>query len=502
MNRSRSNSSTEPPGFVINDSNIHELVNQYFENNLPPALQNVPIGEWDVSLVTDMALLFAVRATFNEPLNRWIVSNVTNMIGMFSGCTSFNQPLDRWNVSNVTNMDGMFSECEDFDQPLNSWEVSNVTNMAGMFYMCQSFNQPLYEWNLERVTNMEFMFYGCLRFDQLLTTWDVGRANHYRAFEFAPMRLENLPSFDGLAVEEVAYEVHNAFDRIRLGELAEIVNYEETDPEINYRTYSDTVIQKLRQMIDSVFFDEEKEMHHKLLNSLVLKIQAIDFHAAPTASFIDAILNYVRRQSPTFQKNYVASFIDQSVFAYGERTDATQEELDGAPNVTTSSCPHGIQERLVMSLRDGGLSISDNREYRQIAAIIGNEAFEDSCPTDFNNSVILQSISTCFKTLSATLDGKDLPEQKRILVECVMEWLRTNHGYASDVPPRSLTRLIDTFDDVLLGSGRRNNKKGHTRCRHKTKRTNQTKKMKNVNKKTNKNNTNKTNKMNTKKRMV
>ena len=98
---------------IIDDSNIHSLVNKYLENKslLPNDLKDIPIWEWDVSLVTDMSNLFEGRTDFNEPLNNW-------------------------NVSNVTNMESMFMECEIFDQPLNDWNVSNVTNMTSMFVCC------------------------------------------------------------------------------------------------------------------------------------------------------------------------------------------------------------------------------------------------------------------------------------------------------------------------------------------------------------------------------
>ena len=43
---------------------------------------------WDVTLVTNMSMLFAkidldVVATFNAPIDQWITSQVTNMKGMF-----------------------------------------------------------------------------------------------------------------------------------------------------------------------------------------------------------------------------------------------------------------------------------------------------------------------------------------------------------------------------------------------------------------------------------
>ena len=46
--------------FVIDDRNIHSLVDAYLTNRtrIPPNLRNIAIGDWDVSNVTNMASLF------------------------------------------------------------------------------------------------------------------------------------------------------------------------------------------------------------------------------------------------------------------------------------------------------------------------------------------------------------------------------------------------------------------------------------------------------------
>ena len=123
---------------IITNANLRQLVLKYVSNKkeLPDDLKGVPIGQWDVSRVTNMQNMFLGRYTFNEPLDTWDVSNVTNMDGMFYRCKEFNQPLNAWNVSNVTSMMGMFSGCSAFDQPLNAWNVSNVTKMESMFDDC------------------------------------------------------------------------------------------------------------------------------------------------------------------------------------------------------------------------------------------------------------------------------------------------------------------------------------------------------------------------------
>jgi len=160
----------------INNGNIKKFVKRYYRRQtlfLPPNIRNIPIGQWDVSQVTNMEGLFQNLENFNEPLNNWNVSNVTDMNNMFYKCLNFNQPLDNWNVSNVTDMDSMFYKCNRFNQPLNNWNVSNVTNMKSMFSECFQFNQPLNDWNISNVINMKSMFSECVTFNQPLNNWNV-----------------------------------------------------------------------------------------------------------------------------------------------------------------------------------------------------------------------------------------------------------------------------------------------------------------------------------------
>ena len=51
---------------------------------------DVPINEWDTSLITDMSNLFHNKTTFNDDISNWDVSSVTNMSRMFEDVSSFN----------------------------------------------------------------------------------------------------------------------------------------------------------------------------------------------------------------------------------------------------------------------------------------------------------------------------------------------------------------------------------------------------------------------------
>ena len=91
-----------------------------------------PIGEWDVSHVTDMSDLFRDAALFNSDISKWDVSAVTTMQGMFYGARSFNGDVSPWNVSLVTAMDYMFAEARQFGQHI-CWDIPPATNTYYIF---------------------------------------------------------------------------------------------------------------------------------------------------------------------------------------------------------------------------------------------------------------------------------------------------------------------------------------------------------------------------------
>ena len=47
--------------------------------------------------------------------------------------SAFNQPIGDWDVSSVTEMSSMFRSASSFNQPIGDWDTSNVTDMTGMF---------------------------------------------------------------------------------------------------------------------------------------------------------------------------------------------------------------------------------------------------------------------------------------------------------------------------------------------------------------------------------
>ena len=126
--------------YVIDDNNIHLLCHSYRVAKDPQYA-----NQWPISPPKDKQYWYQSKlpdALLDHPIGDWNVSRVTNMYGLFFGWPSFNEPLNKWNVSNVTNMNEMFRGCTSFNQPLNKWDVSNVTDMFGMFHGCLLYTSP------------------------------------------------------------------------------------------------------------------------------------------------------------------------------------------------------------------------------------------------------------------------------------------------------------------------------------------------------------------------
>ena len=190
----------------ITNQNIRMLVYDYCTNKskLPEDLKKMPIGKWNVNLVTNFENAFMNMQSFDEPLD-WDVSNATNMMRMFTGCETFNQTL-KWNVEKVTNMNSMFKDCKTFNKPLKwntkslvyaklmfagckkfnqplKWNTKELVDASNMFSQCNVFNQPL-AWDVSSVRDMSYMFKSCHEFNQTLT-WDVSFVSNMSSmFEF------------------------------------------------------------------------------------------------------------------------------------------------------------------------------------------------------------------------------------------------------------------------------------------------------------------------------
>ena len=81
-----------------------------------------PIGEWDVSRITDMSDIFGGADQFNGDISKWDVSRVTDMRSMFADAALFNADVSKWKVKRVTNMNGMFTFATSFNGDISKWD--------------------------------------------------------------------------------------------------------------------------------------------------------------------------------------------------------------------------------------------------------------------------------------------------------------------------------------------------------------------------------------------
>ena len=82
-----------------------------------------------------------------ENVTRLATTKITNMSDLFfldnGAISDFNQPIGNWDVSSVTNMGSMFSNASSFNQKLSSWDVENVTK-------CARFSDNVTSWTLPK----------------------------------------------------------------------------------------------------------------------------------------------------------------------------------------------------------------------------------------------------------------------------------------------------------------------------------------------------------------
>lgn len=104
-----------PP--VISDANFKTLVRHCLKSHDPSACDTM--AAWDVSRVTDCALLFWEPT--NDANEDWV---------LLDGADTFNVDISKWNTSSCTTMKSMFNGAASFDQPIGDWNVHRVTDVS------------------------------------------------------------------------------------------------------------------------------------------------------------------------------------------------------------------------------------------------------------------------------------------------------------------------------------------------------------------------------------
>jgi surface protein len=483
----------------ITNNTINKLVKWYFEapHRLPEGLKQtdaasgditpIPIGDWDVSEVTNMNAVFIDYTNFNEPLNTWNVSNVTSMDMMFSGCKRFNQPLDQWNVGRVTNMLGMFNLCEDFNQPLNAWgeNMEQVEDVSSMFRGCISFNQPLDQWNVSGVRSMSSIFRGATRFRQDLTGWNVANVRHppylrpLRDVDIVAMFREsgmsnhrelwprfNLHPRNTVAASQVdPHQVHRESGKIDYAKLnAFYVEKLGVEPPLppSYPEYIQAAMTdfikrgEVGEAPPTVFAitGPREQLRAGLTQIMTTRLNGLNYREKSPV-VLQALVNtveYVKRQPPAFQGAYVKAFVQDCTTAYEGQGGAAMTCAAGALERVILSVTNAIQ---TMNSVDQGrpewntlldiITVSPRTKIPELirAWYKAHKTGEDGRPTGF--TVDERNAEGRRAHLKAAL-LKEYPKEGE-LIEAMITEIADNIGYDDD-------------DFNVLYGGRRRRRKG------------------------------------------
>lgn len=191
------------------DTSNVENMSRMFENC---KTFNHPISSWDTSSVEDMSYMFLNCEKFNQSLDSWDVSSVTTMSHMFENCESFNSSLNEWKPKNCKDMSFMFLNCSSFNQSLNGWDTSSVENMEGLFANCEKFNKQINKWNVRSVKKMNGMFDGCKIYNQPLGEWDVSNVvNMASLFQGCNFFNQPLEEWDVSNVEDMSFMFYKCY---------------------------------------------------------------------------------------------------------------------------------------------------------------------------------------------------------------------------------------------------------------------------------------------------
>ena len=171
------------------------------------------IGSWDVSSVTNMAIMFDGATAFNQDIRMWDVGNVTAFGQMFAGATLMianysapSTPTAAWfttpctvngtNYRTINDTSGTYITLDDLKSRARNWnnttdlvttcDVSKFTDFSEAFVNNRAFNQDIGSWDVSSVTDMSYMFYGATAFDQDIGSWDVSSVTNMSLCSMAP----------------------------------------------------------------------------------------------------------------------------------------------------------------------------------------------------------------------------------------------------------------------------------------------------------------------------
>jgi len=159
---------------------LRDAVDAYMADSSSTSEYGHPIGNWDVSGVSDFSQLFSAKRNpqmlyFDEDLSNWNMESATNCDSMFEETVSFTNSgnsLAGWDMSKVTSMSRMFASSA-FQGDISQWSVTRVRDFSFMFEFATAFASDLSGWQTNEAVDFGWMFRGAMRFNSSLSGFDV-----------------------------------------------------------------------------------------------------------------------------------------------------------------------------------------------------------------------------------------------------------------------------------------------------------------------------------------
>jgi hypothetical protein len=138
---------------------------------------NADVGNWDISKVVNMELMFYGAAAFEgNGLDKWDTSALLNMDRTFQGANNMDADLGKWVVSKVIHMGGTFNSAKFVGTGLSTWITTSLQYMDQTFRGAAAMNGDVSGWNVAQVAKMQWLFADAVMFEGVgLDKWNVAQ---------------------------------------------------------------------------------------------------------------------------------------------------------------------------------------------------------------------------------------------------------------------------------------------------------------------------------------
>ena len=244
----------------------------------------------------------------------------------------------------------------------------------------------------------------------------------------------------------VQYEVHQAFDKIDLSKIYEVIGSE--SPSYNPEKLFDFI----RELVYTNTLDEDE--HTKtitLFEQFTPNIRDI-FRCdsdSETKRLLATVLTYVGHQNQEFKNNYIRFFIGDISSSY--------EYNPEIPDLPTASCEKGIKERIVMSLKSA--TLGQTEAYLPLL-----RAFTNKIPIDVMRQFTVDCMNDPHVKELFEEPGMTIDRKVKIVADCIREKLQGTEYFppsegAEEIPnPPELIEYIATLKFGFEG-GRKTKRK-------------------------------------------